>query len=68
MLLELKTMRHGQALRELLEEELKEINSVEGCETLEEVKGKQLAKKTIDRIFAFLNSKPASNTPKSSYN
>jgi ribosome-associated protein YbcJ (S4-like RNA binding protein) len=50
LLKELPKTSHGQALKEYLDECYKEINN-----TIEEAKGKQLAMKTLKKIFAFYN-------------
>jgi uncharacterized protein YerC len=55
LLKELPKTSHGQALKEYLDECYKEINDVSTINTIEEAKGKQLAMKTLKKIFAFYN-------------
>lgn len=54
LLQQLAKMSHGKALKECLEEELKEIGDVDNAKTEAELIGRQLAKKTLKRIFSFL--------------
>ena len=50
----LRTNSEGAALKEWLEEEIREVNSVTDCNTLDEVFGKKYAVKVLENLFAFL--------------
>jgi hypothetical protein len=56
-LLELGKSPYANTLKAFLNEKLSEIDSVDGVTTLEEVLGKQHAKKLIKGLFSFLEDK-----------
>lgn len=68
LLYELPKTSHGKALKEYLDEQIKEVNDVTGVVTLEDVKGKQIAVKILKKIFAFLGDKSVDVKPKNQYN
>ena len=67
ILIQLPQTSYGEALKLFLEEELRAIDSVDSVVTLSEIKGKQLAKKTIKRIFAFYPVGTFDKKPKNKY-
>lgn len=58
ILFQLPQTSHGQALKIYLDEKFDLINDVHGIETLEEVKGRQIAIKLLEDIFNFYKGKP----------
>lgn len=53
VLKEMPKTQFGAALKLHLEYELEKLDSVDGVKTIEEVRGKQLAKEIIKTIFSF---------------
>lgn len=52
----------GKVLREYLDDAEKELDSVKGCTSLDEVLGKQYALAVLAKLFSFMKEK---ETPKS---
>jgi predicted nucleotidyltransferase len=67
LLFQLPNTAQGQALKVFLDEEFDLINDVGGVTTLEEVKGKQIALKTLNKIFDFYVKKPITEKQKNQY-
>jgi predicted N-acyltransferase len=67
LLLELPKSSYGAALKVFLEEELGKVDSIDGIKTIEEVKGKQIAKEIIKKIFAFYKVDKSSGQNKNRY-
>lgn len=67
LLLELPKTSHGQALKEFLDEQYKEINDVTNITTLEEAKGKQYALKVLKKIFGFYGEQPTGDKKPNQY-
>lgn len=57
----------GQALRELLRQELDKLDTVKGVTSLEEALGREKAVKTIEQVFSFLDGKPGVDKTKNQY-
>ena len=53
ILKQLPATQYGAALKAYLEDQLEKVDSVDGLKTIEEVKGRQIAKQLIKDIFAF---------------
>lgn len=53
LLYQLPNTAHGQALKVFLDAEFDAINDVFDIQTLEDAKGKQIALKTLNKIFSF---------------
>lgn len=54
LLEELSKLSYARALEDLLDEEMAKIDTVDNITSLEEAIGRQRAKETINRVFAFL--------------
>ena len=54
LLKELPQSLYGKALQEFLDEEYDIINNVQSCKTIEELKGRQLALETLEKLFSFM--------------
>ena len=54
LLKEISSSTYGKALLEYLDEEYVIINDVKSCKTVEEMKGRQLALQTLDKLFSFM--------------
>ena len=66
LLYDLPNTSSGQALKEFLTEEYIKLDSVEGITDMAEVKGKQLALATLEKIFSFYK-KDKIDSPKTKY-
>ena len=68
ILKQLPATQYGAALKVFLEAELDVVDSVDGVTTLSEIKGKQIAKKIIRKIFAFYPLVPIDTKTRRRYN
>lgn len=59
---------YGKALQEFLLEELKNIDTVKGVKTLDEIIGRQIALEVVNKLFSIMgNNNPQSAGKKPSY-
>jgi hypothetical protein len=58
LLAEFNKSPYAHAIKEFLDEEMKEIRSVESASDWEEVKANQKVIKIVDRLFYFLRETP----------
>lgn len=57
----------GIALRDFLEEKMKEIDTVEGADKLEEFLGRQIAKQKLKELIRFFTPEPEKPIRKTNY-
>jgi hypothetical protein len=54
LLAEMKNTRHGMSIIKYIEEKRSEVNNVETCNSLEELKGRQLTLRVLDELRNFM--------------
>lgn len=64
---ELGGTHYGETLRVFLKEEYDKIRDVRNCKSFEETIGRQLALKTLDELFRFLNDEKVEKASKNQY-
>lgn len=67
LLAELGRSPQGRALREFLDEQMREIGDVDNCKTEAEMIGAQRAKKLVKKLFSFMDAKKPGKSKKTNY-
>lgn len=67
LLQELGKTPYGKALKEYLEEELRSIGDVDNAKNEAELVGAQIAKKTVRKLFSFLEEKKPAKPRRRNY-
>jgi len=67
IILEMKATKFGQALDVYLSNKIQEIDTVKGCNSIEEVKGREIALGILAELHSLLNREQSNNRPKSSF-
>jgi hypothetical protein len=64
LLKELWTLNHGKALREYLDEQMKELTDVKNCKSWEDTLGRQHAERILNELFSLKDSSVVTRPPK----